>query len=396
MTFYRTTRLMLPGVAFLSLAGSAFALDGNDLLAKINAAYSQQGGALAAESVDIEDATVTLKGASFKPNGDGEALKIGDITLSGVEKQDDGGYYIEEAAFPNINTTNDGVTMTAEDMTVGDVWVPADPKAEGVDGMLIYQTAHVGAVKAVKDGAEVFSVSDTDINMTLRDDQSGFDFDAALKGVKADLSKAEDDKSKDAIEKLALQHVTADVTMKGAWDLAPGTINIPEFAIDVNNVGKLKLGLNISGYTLQFQKSMQDAIKASAASLDKSEGQQALGLSMLGLLQQLSFSGAEIRFEDASITKRALDYAGAQQGMSGKQLADSLKAMAPIMLSQVNIPALQNAVSAAVSTYLDDPKSLTVSAKPEKPVPLPMIVGAAMGDATTLPQVIGLKVSAND
>jgi hypothetical protein len=387
---------MLSGVAFLSLAGSAFALDGADLLTKLNAAYSQQGGTIAATGIDIADTTVTLKGATFKPNGDGEPLKIGDVTLTGVEKQDDGGYYIEEAAFPNFNTTEDGVTLTAEDMSLGDVWVPADPKADGVDGMLIYQTAHAGAVKAVKDGAEIFSISDSNLNMTLRDDQSGFDFDGALKGVKIDLSKAEDAKSKEALEKLALQHVNADVTVKGAWDLGPGTINVPEFAIDVSNVGKLKLALNISGYTPQFQKSMQEAIKASASDLDKSEGQQALGLSMLGLMQQLSFAGAEIRFDDASITKRVLDYAGAQQGMSGKQLADSLKVLAPIMVAQANIPALQNAISAAVNTYLDDPKSLTISAKPEKPVPLPMIVGAAMGDATTLPQVVGLKISAND
>ena len=140
MAFYRTTRLMLSGVAFLSLAGSAFALDGADLLTKLNAAYSQQGGTIAATGIDIADTTVTLKGATFKPNGDGEPLKIGDVTLTGVEKQDDGGYYIEEAAFPNFNTTEDGVTLTAEDMSLGDVWVPADPKADGVDGMLIYQT----------------------------------------------------------------------------------------------------------------------------------------------------------------------------------------------------------------------------------------------------------------
>jgi hypothetical protein len=82
--------------------------------------------------------------------------------------------------------------------------------------------------------------------------------------------------------------------------------------------------------------------------------------------------------------------------MSGKQMADSLKAMTPIMLAQLNIPELQNAVSAAVNTYLDDPKSFTVTAAPGKPVPLPMIMGAAMGAPTTLPQVLGVKVSAND
>jgi hypothetical protein len=395
MTFYRTTRLLLSGVAFLSLAGSAFALDGQDLLKKINAAYTLQGGTLLADGVDVDGTTVTLKNASFKPNS-GAALPIGEITLTGVEEDEDGGYYIEEAAFPNINKTNDGATLTATELTLGGISVPADPKGEGLDSMLLYESAHSGPVKVVKDGAEVFSLGGSDVNLTLREDESGFDFDGAFKSLKADLTKASDPQSKEAIDKLALQHINGDITMKGAWELTPGTIDVSELAFDFTNVGKLNLAFKISGYTMPFVKSLQEAAKQAEANQNKEEAQQALGLSMLGLMQQLSFESAQIRFDDASITRRALDYAGSQQGMSGKQMADSLKAMTPIMLAQLNIPELQNAVSAAVNTFLDDPKSLTVRAAPDKPVPLPMIMGAAMGAPNTLPQVLGVKVSAND
>ncbi|MDO3432243.1 hypothetical protein QWJ46_06060 [Rhizobium sp. CBN3] len=395
MNFYRTTRLMLSGAAFFSLAGSAFAFDGTDLLNKINAAYAAQGGTIAAENIDIDGTTVTLKNVTLKPTG-GESLPIGEITLSGVEEDEDGGYYIEEAAFPDINKTQDGVTVTAQELTLGGISVPATAGGDTLDTMMLYETAHTGPLKVVKDGAEVFSLLQTDMNLTLREDESGFDFDGAFKSMKADLSKAEDAQSKDAIEKLALQHVQGDITMKGAWELAPGTIDISEFAFDFTNIGKLNLGFKISGYTMAFMKSMQDAMKESEANPNKEQSQQALGLAMLGLMQQLSFEAAQVRFEDASITKRALDYAGSQQNMSGKQMADSLKAMTPIMLAQLNIPELQNAVSAAVNTFLDDPKSLTVKAAPEKPVPFPTIVGAAMGAPNTLPQVLGVKVSAND
>ncbi|PDS80104.1 hypothetical protein [Rhizobium sp. L43] len=395
MNFYRTTRLMLSGAAFFSLAGSAFALDGTELLKKINAAYAAQGGTISAEAVDIDGTTVTLKNVTVKPTA-GESLPIGEVTLSGVEEDEDGGYYIEEAAFPDINKTQDGVTVTAEGLTLGGISVPATAGGDTLDTMMLYETAHTGPLKVVKDGAEVFSLLESDMNLTLREDESGFDFDGAFKSMKADLTKAEDPQSKDAIEKLALQHVQGDITMKGAWELAPGTIDISEFAFDFTNIGKLNLGFKISGYTMAFMKSMQDAMKESEANPNKEQSQQALGLAMLGLMQQLSFEAAQVRFEDASITKRALDYAGSQQNMSGKQMADSLKTMTPIMLAQLNIPELQNAVSAAVNTFLDDPKSLTVKAAPEKPVPFPTIVGAAMGAPTTLPQVLGVKVSAND
>ncbi|PDS36280.1 hypothetical protein CO665_20530 [Rhizobium anhuiense] len=395
MNISRTTRLMLSGAAFFSLAGSAFALDGTDLLKKLNAAYAAQGGTIAAENIDIDGTTVTLKNVTVKPTG-GESLPIGEVTLTGVEEDEDGGYYIEEAAFPDINKTEDGVTVTAQELTLGGISIPATAGGDTLDTMMLYESAHTGPLKVVKDGAEVFSVLESNMNLTLREDESGFAFDGAFKSMKADLTKTQDAQSKDAIEKLALQHVQGDITMKGAWELAPGTIDISEFALDFTNVGKLNLGFKISGYTMAFMKSMQDAMKESEANPNKEQSQQALGLAMLGLMQQLSFEAAQVRFEDASITKRALDYAGSQQNMSGKQMADSLKAMTPIMLAQLNIPELQNAVSAAVNTFLDDPKSLTVKAAPEKPVPFPTIVGAAMGAPNTLPQVLGVKVTAND
>ncbi|XAZ24756.1 hypothetical protein LVY75_16300 [Sinorhizobium sp. B11] len=395
MTFYRTTRLMLSSAAILSFAGSAFALDGQDLLKKINAAYSQQGGTVTADSVDIDGTTVTLKNTSFKPNA-GEPIAIGDITLSGVEEQDDGSYYIEEAAFPDISSSKEGVTVSAQEMTLGDISVPAQP-GDTIDSMFFAESAHTGPIKVVKDGAEVFSVLESDMNATLREDESGFDFDGAFKSMKADLSQAGDSPdSKEAIEKLALQHIQGDITMKGAWDIEPGTIDLSEISFDITNVGKLNFGFKISGYTMAFMKSMQDAVKQSEANPNKEEAQQALGLAMLGLAQQLTFDSAQIRFEDASITKRALDYAGSKQNVSGQQMADSLKAMTPIMLAQLNIPELQNAISAAVSTFLDNPKSLTAKATPEKPVAFPMIVGAAMGAPNTVPQMLGVKVSAND
>ncbi|MBX4928411.1 hypothetical protein [Rhizobium binae] len=395
MNFYRTTQLMLSGAAFFSLAGSAFALDGTDLLKKINAAYAAQGVAIAAENIDIDGTTVTLKNVTVKPTS-GESLPISEITLSGVEEDEDGGYYIEEAAFPDINKTQDGATVTAEGLTLGGISVPATAGGDTLDTMMLYESAHTGPVKVVKGGAEIFSLLESNMNLALREDESGFDFDGTFKSMKVDLTAAEEPKSKDAIEKLALQHVQGDITMKGAWELAPGTIDISEVAFDFTNIGKLSFGFKISGYTMAFMKSMQDAIKESEANPNKEQSDQALGLAMLGLMQQLSFDAAQIRFQDASITKRALDYAGSQQNMSGKQMADSLKAMTPIMLAQLNIPELQNAISAAVNTFLDDPKSLTVKAAPEKPVPFPTIVGAAMGAPNTLPQVLGVKVSAND
>lgn len=66
------------------------------------------------------------------------------------------------------------------------------------------------------------------------------------------------------------------------------------------------------------------------------------------------FNSASIRFDDASITQKALDYAGSRQGVTGSELAQPLKALVQILMAQLNMPELQNQVSAAVSTCLTD------------------------------------------
>lgn len=396
MNFYRTTRLMLSSAAILSVAGSAFALDGTDLLKKINAAYISQGGALSSDGIDIDDDTVTLKNATFLPTGATSSVPIGNIVLSGVEAEDDGGYSIEKAAFPDISSTQDGVTVAVSDLSLGGITVPADPKAEGLDGIMMYETGHIGPVTIKKDGLEVLSIKEVTANLKPRDDDSGFDFTSNVDTLKADLSKTNDPSSQATIDKLGLQHVEGNVTMKGSWDIEPGNVKVDDIGIDFKDVGRLDLSFGISGYTMAFMKSLQDAIKTAEANPDKQAAQQATGLAMLGLMQQLTLTSAEVKFKDASITKRALDYAGSTQGVTGEQMANTLKGMAPLMLAQLNIPELQNAVSAAINTYLDDPKSFTVTAAPDKPVPFPMIIGAAMGAPNTIPTVIGLKVSANN
>ncbi|NLR95619.1 YdgA family protein [Rhizobium sp. P38BS-XIX] len=396
MTFYRTTRLMLCSAAILSFASSAFALDGNDLLKKLNDVYGQQGGAsIAAEGIDIDGDTVTLKNATLKAAGMENDIPLGEITMNGVEEKD-GGYTIEEVDFADVDFNKDGAAISATDLKLNGVEIPADATKGDLSSLLYYKSAHAGAISVSKDDAEVFSIEGADATMSKRSDNSGIDFDAKVNGIKGDLSKVDDPKAKEAIDALKLQQIDGTVAMKGSWEIGPGKIDITEYSFDFKDIGKLDLAFSISGYTPAFAKSLQDALKTVRSNPNQQEAQQSAGLAMLGLMQQLTFNSAKIRFDDASITARALDFAGKQQGVTGKQLADTLKAMTPMMMAQLNIPELQNAVSTAVNTYLDNPKSMTVTAAPGKPVPVPMIIGAAMGAPQTIPQVIGLTVSSND
>lgn len=398
MTLYRSTRLLLTSAALCALAGPAFALDGQDLLKKINAAFATGGTAITADSVEVSGADVVLKGVKLGVQGETpeKPLALAELTLQGVTEEEGGAYFIERVEFPEVNVTEEKSSFKVQDVYLAGVYVPGDANAAGIDSLMFYEEAHSGAIDVTIDGKSVFSMTEAVGTMGLSEDETTITFEGTVTGVKADLSTVEDPKAKESIQALGLTTLDGNMSMSGSWEVESGTIDIEDYAIDFANVGKLSLAFSMSGYTLDLVKQMQEQARLMQAQPQNEQAQQAAGLAMLGLVQQLSLVDAQIRFEDAGITKRGLDYAGKSQGTDGAQMAQMVKGMVPILLAQAKLGALQNEVSAAVNSYIDDPKALTIAAAPANPVAFPMIMGAAMGAPETIPGLIGLKVTAND
>lgn len=395
MLHSRTLRTMATGVALAALASPAFALDGADLIAKLNAANGASGLTVSYGNIATDGDTITLQSTKVTPNG-GEATAIGDVRLEGVAEDGNGGYTVETVRFADVDRTEGEMTITASGMQLDGLVIPAKSDATSLDAMLFYERASSGPIKVMSKGTEVFSVAGMEGNIVRRANNAGLDYDAAISGIKADLSQVEDPKSRDMIQKLGLTTIDGKASMKGSWTLDTGLMTVDEYALDLTDIGRLDLSFAISGYTLEFLNATREAVETAQASPNKEEANNALGMSMMGLMQQLSFNSAKISFDDASLTKKVLDVVGAEQGVSGEQMAQSLKGMAPLMIAQLNMPELQNQISQAISTYLDDPKSLTITAAPASPVPFPMIMGAAMGAPNTIPQVLGVTVKANE
>ena len=389
-------RTLLAGAALATLASPAFALDGADLLAKLNATYATSGVSISSSNIAVDGSTVTLEGTEMKATGSPKPFQLGTVTMEGVEEDGDGGYTIDTVSFQDVNVTEEETTVSAKDLALSGVTIPGTVVPGTLESLLMYESATSGPVNVTAKGKEVVSMSGMEANIKRMDGDAGIEFDATLSDLKADLTSVEDPKAKDALAKLGMQTLDGEISMTGSWELASGKFAIDEYTFDFKDVGRLNLALEFSGYTLDFLKGMQEAIKAAEANPNKEEANAAMGMSMMGLVQQLTFNSASISFEDASITKKLLDYAGGEQGVSGDQMAQSLKGLVPIMLAQLNMPELQNQIAAAVNTYIDDPKSITISAEPKEPVPFPMIMGAAMGAPNTIPQVLGVTVTAND
>ena len=383
-------------VAALSgLAAPAMALDADDFATKLSAMTSQTGTRLSFAAVEPDGSTIVLK--SVRVDSPGEpSFTLGDITFKGVEEEDDGSYYVSQAVFAAIETSEGDNTVSIDGIEVSGLTVPVDSAAGGLDSMLWYEGFSTGEISVENKGATVFSMAGLDLDVERAEDASQVKVTMTGSDLEIDLSKVEDPKAKDALKQLGYETVTGDLKLDGSWDSQSGIINLEEYSLALDDVGRLALSLEISGYTAEFITSMQQAQTAAAANPDPQAAQQAMGFAMLGMLQQLSFKSASIQFQDDSVTGKALDYAGKQQGVSGEQMGQSLKFMLPLMLGQLGIPALQQQIAAAASAYLDNPQTFTITAKPANPVAVPVIMGAGMGDPKSLVDLLNVQITAND
>ncbi len=389
-------RLLAAGTALLMLSAPAFALDGNDLVRKINAAlYVQDGAGIVPGSIEVDGSTVTLTNSRFELGGTQGSMPLGTIEMEGVE-ENGGGYTIETVTFDNIDVKQDKAQITASDISMTGVAVPADVNGDTLASVLIYDEAEIGPVEVKVDGKNVFSLGSTKLTSEISEDDKSVGFDVQVADIKGDLSSIQDPKAKQTVSDLGITSLNGKISMVGSWEMERGTLAVEEYAFDFADVGRLDMAFSLSGYTLDFVRSANETARAMEANPNKEEAQQAANLAMLGLMQRLTFNSAKIRFEDAGITNKALDVAGKQQNTTGDQMAQMLKAMTPMVLAQYNVPELQNMLSQAVNTYLDKPGSFTVTAQPAAAVPFPMVMGAAMGAPNTLPEVLGVKVTAND
>lgn len=321
---------------------------------------------------------------------------LGNLTLQDVTAEDGGAYHIDRIEFPEVNVTEEKTSFNVKDLYLAGVRVPGSTTGDDLNSLMMYEEAHSGPIIVTNDGKQVFAISEASGSVSLAEDESSLSFEGSVTGIKADLTSVEDANSKDAIDGLGLQTVKGDISVSGSWEPASGTINLEDYTFDFTDIGSLSLSFALSGYTMDLVKQFQETARTMQADPNNEQAQQAAGIAMFGLMQQMSFKSAQISFEDDGITKRGLDYAGKQQGSDAEQMAQMVKGMLPILLAQAKLGALQNEVSEAVNAFIDDPKNITVTAEPEKEVPFPMIMGAAMGAPESVPALLGVSVTAND
>lgn len=386
---------LFAGFALAASTQWAVALDADDFAKKLTQAYAVGGAELSFDEATVDGDTITLKNLSMKVPGDEQGMALGDMVFNGVKEDGSGGYNVASATEENFTISEDDFSFSIKDIRLENLYVPAESTADTINNLFYYDRATTGPLVMTVEGRDIFKMSSSETKMSKNSDGTGLGFDARVAGLEIDLSDIDDPQAQQVINGMGYQNLAGDMTMKGSWQLASGEIALDEYALTLNDVGRLDLQFSISGYTLEFIRGLQQLQEQMAGKEDDAKAQQAMGFAMLGMMQQLTLNGLSIRFDDASLTNKVLDMVASQQGTSREQMVQGLQAMLPFVLGRLKNPEFQKTVTEAASLYLADPKNFEISAAPENPLPFAAVAGSVMTAPETLPNVLNVTVKAN-
>jgi hypothetical protein len=376
-------------------AQSAFAVDGTAFAERLKAIYAMQGGGgeIAYDSVDTSGEDVTLKGVKFKVPPATE-FPLGDLTFGGVTEDGDN-FKVAKVTVPDVSTTSEQSSIAMKGFLIENLVVPSE--ANTTTPFLLYDRAAVSEVSVAVAGKPAFTMKDYEVLIDAPAPNEKIAFTSVAKSIFFDVAgMTTDPKGLEQAKALGLETIDAKLIMNGSWIAEKGSLDVSEFSFDVPNAGKINLTMAFDGYTKDFMKTLQEVSKATQAAGTDENAQAAQGLAMLGLMQQLAYVSTKIRYDDAGLANRALDLAAKEQNTTRDALVAQGKAVMPLMLGQLQNPEFATAVSAAVSTFLDNPKSLEINATPTAPVPGTMLMATGAGNPMELIKTLNVVVKANE
>jgi hypothetical protein len=198
-----------------------------------------------------------------------------------------------------------------------------------------------------------------------------------------------DPQAREVFTALGYNSLTIDLDGTATHEASSGAYNT-KLALTTREAGTLKLDYGLGGLTEPVINQFFTVVLNAPPQGDPDPAQ------IMAMMAPLTFNGLTLRFEDASLTKRLIGFAAKMQGMDENSVKANATAMATLGLSQLKSPELMQQVTAAIGSYMGDPKSLTITVKPQKPLGMMDFMALNPNDPAAAVNLLGVSVKAND
>ncbi len=380
-------------IAVLStfLVAPAQAFEAEDVAGRLASALSNSGYSVAWASSSMNGDSIVLEAVRVGVAGMDDTVEVGAVVLNGVNENGDGSYTVDLVSLPNYSIEEDGIKVSMSGASLSDLVLPPESAEKSLRSLVPYTGMALASVNVTGPDGEIFNMSNLTAVMNIPDGGGQASYTSTVENFSINSSSFPEPEARAVFAALGYSVVEGSLDSNGIWNPEDGRMTVDRMALQVKDAGTLDFNLDIAGYTLEFLESLQTMQKKM---MEEGEDENT-GLAMLGLMQQITFNSAKIRFDDNSLTGKVLEFVAAQQGMKPSDIANQAKAILPFALAQLNNPDFTAETTAAVSTYLDDPQSIEISANPGTPLPIAMLIAGGMSAPEQLPNQLGVKVKAN-
>lgn len=383
------TCLFAGAFAAVPLSG-AMALEAGDVAERLKSLLTDQQVVFTYDNARMEGDDVVLEGVNVaSATDDDDMLPLGDLTLQDVSEEDDGTYRIGTFAVDTFEHEEDDIRVSMEGLTVEGLVLPAEAVDDPVAGTMRYDRMAVARIDVEGENGPLGSLENVYADITVEDDDA-MGGEGGAESFSINLAAiGDDDAPTGALQELGYSEITGSLYTEGSWSPEDGRVVLSRYEVTVEDAGTLFLSVDFSGYTPEFISTLQEM------SDDSGSDDSAKGMAMMGLMQQLSFHGLTLRFEDDSLTGKLLQYTADKQGAQPSDVVGMARMIIPMQLTPFLGEELTGRVTEAVGTFLDDPQNIEIRAEPAEPVPFAVLMGGAMGAPQELVKKTGLTIEAN-
>jgi len=309
-------------------------------------------------------------------DGKGGNVAIPLVVLTGVAERSPGGFTAERITFDNGTAVARNLTTTWTTAVMDDVVVPSADEIKARSPARVFATLNVGKGQVAGLSAPVdFAGIEVAISDVIPQQPGTMELKAA--GVRIPTSLLSETVAGAVISMLRYDEFLTDITMRSTYDPVTdiGTLDILQ--ANVPSVGSITLAGKASAFAI-----------AEIMSADAEVAKQARAAARL--------SNFSVRLDNAGFVERMLDMQAEMLGGTRDDVRTALVGGAlPFALSFIKDQAFRQQFQTEVSAFLEDPKSLTIAAKPPEPVPLGQVIRSLTRAPSSLPDLLSPTVKAN-
>jgi hypothetical protein len=377
---------LLAGGLFLCQPASAYDPTGNEIAdAFLSLLESEQGTVESYGAVTESGGTVSIESLKLADENDKNlGVTIAQTDLSGGELLSTGRLKLSKLAMTGLNMDADDGSLSIAAFSSTDLVLPSPSEMSKSDDKAPVSPSYadleiLGTTVQDENGNQA-----TAARIFVAIDEMDGDIPTAshfaVEGLVIDAESLDDD-GKKALTDLGYDKLTLVVTGSGKWDPEAATLVLDNLTISGQDAATLQLSLSLGGLTREVVNKLNKT---------QDEPEKALGL-----IQGITVQSLSLKVDNDSLVERILDRQAKEAGTDRAGLVAQLEGGLPLMLSLLQNPDFQAKVATALGSFLKEPGTLEIIATPGAPVPVAQIMGAAMMAPQTLPQVLGVGISAN-